>query len=156
MKTIEQFWNEITENKELGEKLASASEERQLDEFLKENEVDCTKEQFKAFVNEKVNDTNELTDEELEAVSGGDYYIEDPVGAGILEKSPYKAEIWQHVEVYDIKDMVDRPGTVIGRRCALTQARNNGRLYYYVEYLIEYDNHYYYDEWVNGCLVTPC
>ena len=40
MKTMEQFWNEITTNKALAEKLAAASGEQKLEAFLKENEVD--------------------------------------------------------------------------------------------------------------------
>ena len=46
MKTMEQLWNEITTNKELAEKLKGVSSDRELEAFLKENEVDCTKEQF--------------------------------------------------------------------------------------------------------------
>ena len=55
MKTIEQFWNEITENKQLGEKLIKTTNEQELEAILEENEVDCTKEQFNEFVLEMVN-----------------------------------------------------------------------------------------------------
>ena len=44
MKTIEQFYNEIIASEELKEKLAAVSSEQKLDEFLKENEVEGTKE----------------------------------------------------------------------------------------------------------------
>ena len=71
MKTMEQFWNEITTNKVLAEKLAAASGEQKLEAFLKENEVDCTKEQFKEFVFAKAKESGEISDEELSAVSGG-------------------------------------------------------------------------------------
>ena len=71
MKTIEQFWSEITTNKELFEKLVSVSSEQEFEEFLKENEVDCTKEQFKEYVFAKAKESGEISDEELEAVSGG-------------------------------------------------------------------------------------
>ncbi len=71
MKTIEQFYNEIIANEELKEKLAAASEEHRLNEFLKENEVDGTKEEFKEFVLEKANRSGTLTDEQLSAVAGG-------------------------------------------------------------------------------------
>ena len=71
MKTIEQFYNEIIADEELKEKLAAASEEHRLNEFLKENEVDGTKEEFKEFVLEKANRSGTLTDEQLSAVAGG-------------------------------------------------------------------------------------
>ncbi len=71
MKTIEQFWSEITSNKELFEKLVSVSNEQELEAILKENEVDCTKEQFKEYVFAKAKESGEISDEELSAVSGG-------------------------------------------------------------------------------------
>ena len=69
MKTIEQFWNELTINKELAEKFASVSSEQGLEAFLKENEVDCTKEQFGEFILSKKD--CELSDEELRIIAGG-------------------------------------------------------------------------------------
>ncbi|MGN1160964.1 MAG: hypothetical protein ACI4SX_01840 [Candidatus Fimenecus sp.] len=71
MKTIEQFYNEIIASEELKEKLAAVSSAQKLDEFLKENEVDGTKEEFKEYVVEKAKTSGELTDEQLEAVAGG-------------------------------------------------------------------------------------
>ena len=71
MKTIEQFWSELTSNKELSEKLISISNEQELEAILKENEVDCTNEQFKEFVFAKAKESGEISDEELSAVSGG-------------------------------------------------------------------------------------
>ena len=71
MKTIEQFWNEITTNKELSEKLAAASGEQKLEAFLKENEVDCTKEQFGEFIIAKAKERGALSDDKLESVAGG-------------------------------------------------------------------------------------
>ena len=69
MKTMEQFWNEITTNKALAEKLAAASGEQKLEAFLKENEVDCTKEQFGEFIIAK--ESGALSDDKLESVAGG-------------------------------------------------------------------------------------
>ena len=69
MKTMEQFRSELIANKELAEKLIKTTNEQELEAFLKENEVDCTNEQFKEFMRAK--ERNELTDEELKAVSGG-------------------------------------------------------------------------------------
>ena len=71
MKTIEQFYNEIIASEELKEKLAAVSSAQTLDEFLKENEVEGTKEEFKEYVVEKAKTSGELTDEQLEAVAGG-------------------------------------------------------------------------------------
>ena len=71
MKTMEQLWNEITTNKELAEKLAAASGEQKLEAFLKENEVDCTKEQFGEFIIAKAKERGALSDDKLESVAGG-------------------------------------------------------------------------------------
>lgn len=70
MKTIEQFYSEVMADKELAEKLIKITNEQELEAFLKENEVDCTNEQFKEFMRAK--ERNELTDEELKAVAGGE------------------------------------------------------------------------------------
>ena len=72
MKTMEQFYNEIIESEELSEKLASVFDEQKLEEFLKENEVDCTTNQFNEFILAKAKEGGELTDEQLSAVAGGD------------------------------------------------------------------------------------
>ena len=71
MKTMEQLWNEITTNKALAEKLAAASGEQKLEAFLKENEVDCTKEQFGEFIIAKAKESGALSDDKLESVAGG-------------------------------------------------------------------------------------
>ena len=71
MKTIEQFYNEIIASEELKEKLAAVSSAQKLDEFLKENEVEGTKEEFMEYVVKKAKTSGELTDEQLEAVAGG-------------------------------------------------------------------------------------
>ena len=71
MKTMEQLWNEITTNKELAEKLKGVSNDRELEAFLKENEVDCTKEQFGEFIISKAKESGALSDDKLESVAGG-------------------------------------------------------------------------------------
>lgn len=71
MKTMEQFWSEISTNEELAEKLEQIASEQELEALLKENEVDCTNEQFKEFVFAKAKESGEISDEELSAVSGG-------------------------------------------------------------------------------------
>ena len=74
MKTIEQFYNEIISSEELKEKLAQVSSEQKLEEFLKENEVEGTKDEFKEYVIEKAKASGALTDEQLEAVAGGGFW----------------------------------------------------------------------------------
>ena len=79
MKTIEQFWSEISTNEELAEKLEQIASEQELEAFLKENEVDCTEEQFNEFILAKAKESGELSDEQLEAVSGGDECVGIPI-----------------------------------------------------------------------------
>ena len=71
MKTMEQFRRELIANKELAEKLIKTTIEQELEAFLKENEVSGTTEDFKALVVAKAKESGELSDEQLEAVSGG-------------------------------------------------------------------------------------
>ena len=71
MKTTEQFWNEIKANKELAEKLTKVTNDAELEALLKENEVDCTKEQFAEFIIEKAKERGALSDDKLESVAGG-------------------------------------------------------------------------------------
>ena len=78
MKTIEQFWSEISTNEELSEKLEQIANEQELEALLKENEVNCTEEQFNEFILAKEKESGELSDEQLEAVSGGDECIGIP------------------------------------------------------------------------------
>ncbi len=94
MKTMEQFYDEIIESEELSDKLASASDEQKLEEFLKENEVDCTTRQFNGFFLAKAKESGELTDEDIEQVAGGmqdwsddwrnDYYIRNHNERGMI------------------------------------------------------------------------
>ena len=94
MKTMEQFYNEIIESEELSDKLASVSDDQKLEEFLKENEVDCKKEQFWEFMSEKAKESGELSDEDIEQVAGGmqdwsddwrnDYYIRNHNERGMI------------------------------------------------------------------------
>ena len=79
MKTMEQFWSEISTNEELAEKLEQIASEQELEALLKENEVDCTEEQFNEFILAKAKESGELTDEELSAVAGGDECVGIPI-----------------------------------------------------------------------------
>lgn len=81
MKTIEEFYNEAMADKELEEAVSKAHKENRLAEFLNEHGVDGTAEAFEALVKEKKNGSRELSDEDIEQVTGGeldwrqDYYI---------------------------------------------------------------------------------
>lgn len=69
MKTIEQFFSEIETNDELFDKLITITNDEALETFLNENSVSGTIDEFKALVVAQTR--GELTDEELEQVSGG-------------------------------------------------------------------------------------
>ena len=72
MKTMEQFFSEITTNDELFDKLITIKNDAELEAFLKENDVSGTTNEFKKLVVAQTK--GELTDEELEAVSGGGFW----------------------------------------------------------------------------------
>ena len=72
MKTIEQFFSEIETNDELFDKLITIKNDAELEAFLKENDVSGTTNEFKKLVVAQTK--GELTDEELEAVSGGGFW----------------------------------------------------------------------------------
>ena len=69
MKTIEQFFSEIETNDELFDKFITITNDEELETFLNENSVSGTIDEFKALVVEQAR--GELSDEELEQVSGG-------------------------------------------------------------------------------------
>ncbi|MGN0597448.1 MAG: hypothetical protein ACI4J1_09005 [Ruminiclostridium sp.] len=71
MKTAEEFYNEIMTSSELKDKLAEASANQSLDEFLKENGVNCDKKQFKEYAFAKAKEDGVLTDEQLEYIAAG-------------------------------------------------------------------------------------
>lgn len=68
MKTIEQFYAEVKDNKELQQAFQAAVENGTAEAFLKEQQVDATLEELMAFGNTK---RGELSDDELDNVSGG-------------------------------------------------------------------------------------
>lgn len=72
MKTMEQFYSEVMADKELAEAAFNAHTENRLKEFLTVQEVEGTAEEFEAFVKEKKNGSRELSDEDIEQVTGGE------------------------------------------------------------------------------------
>ena len=74
MKTPEQFLDKITTNKVLAEKLTKVTNDAELEEFLTENGAEGTAEEFKKLIVAKAKASGELSDEQLEAVSGGGFW----------------------------------------------------------------------------------
>ena len=70
---------------ELAEKLAGISDEQKLAEFLKENEVDFTTEQFKAFILEKAKQSGEIPEEEFDAAAGGNRTQDEPLHKFVIK-----------------------------------------------------------------------
>lgn len=68
MKTLEELYQEVLASDELKNAFAEAIEEDGAEDFLKANSCEAAKEELKAFLLEK---QNELTEEELDSVSGG-------------------------------------------------------------------------------------
>ena len=73
MKTLEQFFSEIETNDELFDKFITITNDEALETFLNENSVSGTTDEFKALVVAQAR--SELTDEELEQVSGGSDFL---------------------------------------------------------------------------------
>ena len=71
MKTMEQFFYEVMTNEETNKKFQAATDEKMIEALLKENEVDCTLDDFRKFFTEKIQASGELSDEALENVAGG-------------------------------------------------------------------------------------
>ncbi|MGN1338895.1 MAG: hypothetical protein ACI4WS_01250 [Oscillospiraceae bacterium] len=71
MKTIEEFYNEALQDEALALELDKAHTENRLAQFLAEHDVDCKAESFLEFLNKKKNASRELSDDELDNVSGG-------------------------------------------------------------------------------------
>ncbi|MGN0597444.1 MAG: hypothetical protein ACI4J1_08985 [Ruminiclostridium sp.] len=86
MKTIEQFFKEIMENKELEASFLSAVKENKLEELLKENQVDGTGDDLSKLVTKAAQSCGALSDDELEAVSGGSLW--DTIANTVKEKFP--------------------------------------------------------------------
>ena len=71
MKTMEELFQEILGSDELKGAFAQAVREGRMEEFLKENGCEASPEEVKAFLQEKQAKEGELSEAELDAVSGG-------------------------------------------------------------------------------------
>ena len=75
MKTVEEFYKELAESKELQDELKSASDEM-LKAFLKKHDCDASVKEFTEYA--KSWEEGELEDNDAEAIVGGIYYRTPP------------------------------------------------------------------------------
>ena len=80
MKTVGEFYKEISDSKELQEELKNASEEM-LEAFLKKHDCNASVRDFTEFVNSQKE--GEIEDKDAEAIAGGApmYGFRRPTGA---------------------------------------------------------------------------
>ena len=71
MKTLEQLYEEIQVDSELKKECVKATEDKKIVDFLKSHDCDTTEAELEAFISSKKNN-KELSDDELDMVSGGD------------------------------------------------------------------------------------
>ena len=95
---------------------------------------------------------NELSDEQLQAISGGAYYLDDPVGAGIMEESPYKVQLYQQVYI-DCIDGDFHLATILERRCAISRLYRSSKLWCAVEYYVHFEDGFDSDCWINQDMI---
>ncbi|MGN1338894.1 MAG: bacteriocin [Oscillospiraceae bacterium] len=138
MKTIEEFYSEAMADKALANAAYKARKEERLAEFLSEHEVNGTAEEFNSLVEKMKKAACELSDDELDNVSGGTYgYVDwnqDWAEHG-GEYDPSKI-----VYLFDINDKVavdcwfrNLTGKVTARKI------ESKGLCYYPAYYIEFD-----------------
>ena len=120
MKTLEQFLNEITTNKELTQMLIRTTNEQEIEKILKENGVNGTAEEFKALLKEKMQGGCELSDEELIQASGGLDSTPDGgewAGNGVvydINKLVFEFNVGETVFVWD--QHIDQIGTILEKK----------------------------------------
>lgn len=71
MKTIEQLYTELLTNEEKKKELAKALKENKAEEFLKANDCNATVEEAVAYIKVRSTKQGELSDAELDNISGG-------------------------------------------------------------------------------------
>ena len=70
MKTLEKLYEEIKSDSELKKEYRKATGDKKIVDFLKAHDCDATEAELEAFISSKKNN-KELSDDELEMVSGG-------------------------------------------------------------------------------------
>ena len=71
MKTLQDFFTELTASDELKNAFTQAVEENKVADFLKKNNCNATEAELKAFLTEKAEGTKSLSSEELDNIAGG-------------------------------------------------------------------------------------
>ncbi len=71
MKTLQEFYQEITQSEELKKQFAEAAGNNTVVEFAKANGVETTLEEIKAFLQERAGEEGEISDIEAENAAGG-------------------------------------------------------------------------------------
>ena len=68
---LDEAYKKIITSKELQMKFMEAAKENKLDAFLKEQNIDATLDEVKAYLTKKFKNTDELSKEELDMAAGG-------------------------------------------------------------------------------------
>ena len=86
MKTLEDFYNEVTQLDELKKEFLEAAKQKDtVEAFLKKNGCEATSEELAAFLNEKMaSNEKEVTDAELQSIAGGTQSKESGVVLGVV------------------------------------------------------------------------
>lgn len=129
IKTIEQFFAEIKENEALQKAFQAAVENGTAEAFLKEQQVDATLEELMAFGNTK---RGELSDDELDNVSGGCSSYSPSGKARSRDKVVFLYEVGQTVEIYNTPFGTTKTARI---DCKFVRYSNS---WYYPYYGVEY------------------
>lgn len=115
MKTIEQFYAEVKDNKELQQAFQATVGGGTVEAFLKEQQVGATLEELEAYGKPK---SGELADEDLEAVAGGELVWGSKGMVSRSEDVCFEFNIGDRVEVYYgwIFQTITKRGTVTERK----------------------------------------
>ena len=97
MKTMEQFFAEVKENRALQQAFQAAVTSGTAEAFLKEQQVDATLAELEAYGKTK---SGELADDELESVAGGDISWGSYGEASRAEDVRFEFNVGDRVEVY--------------------------------------------------------
>lgn len=84
MKTIEQLYTELLSSEGMKKELAKAMKENKVEEFLKANGCNATVKEAVAFMKEKSKKQGEISDAELDSISGGSSAACDGAQSAVL------------------------------------------------------------------------